>query len=302
MIQYPQEEGPHTLPDVLDFSALGPFADDLIEYGRRVDDKLLSISLYWWLRVLVEIRNRDLHLERQPGFLFAAIGFVSTDGGDPAFGVDVVVDETQRETRVIDYIAAGSLEAPIVVHPMRIVEHAPNVHPIDGTAACWAVSRVSSVPRGPGLLTAKHVTGSLTGADVRLTNGALGSVIDVAPPGIDAALVGVDSGPRQSVLPSSALVAPWSDVQIGRQSGPISTKVRAVSDTSGIIGSPDLPARLVLAESGTHGDSGALVTDVATDSGVGLYIGEGADPAGLRVGIAQHLHQVHLLMDMEFYR
>ncbi|MGI8912771.1 MAG: hypothetical protein ACR2JY_03090 [Chloroflexota bacterium] len=81
-----------------------------------------------------------------------------------------------------------------------------------------------------------------------------------------------------------------------------------VTDTRGIFSSTLLPARIMLADYGRGGDSGALVQDLTTSNPatgkqpvVGIYIGAVTDQAGHTEGVAQHAFQAMQLMDMELY-
>jgi hypothetical protein len=133
-------------------------------------------------------------------------------------------------------------------------------------------------------------------------------VIDVAPAGIDAALVDT---PEPFVTSSKAMkaiaaVAPWIDVEFtGASSGPHVTKVTATTDQLGILNSPLFPMRVLLAKHGQAGDSGALILEKASSrkpKAVGLYMAKYTDTAGRPGGLAQHMEQVVEIMDMELYR
>ncbi len=95
-------------------------------------------------------------------------------------------------------------------------------------------------------------------------------------------------------------VAPYTDVEFwGASSGHHVTKVTLVADTRGVVSSSLAPARVILADYGRGGDSGALVTITKRRAAVGIYLGVLTDPAGRSEGIAQHAGQATKCMGME---
>jgi hypothetical protein len=134
------------------------------------------------------------------------------------------------------------------------------------------------------------------------SDGTFAEILDTAPDGIDAALVSTREIVGQCKLPVQQLVAPWADVEfVGAVSGINRTKIKQITDTRGIFGSSYLPCRVFLAKPGRRGDSGALVRDAVTKDAVGIYMGGLRDPAGTSEGIAQHMYQVQLIMDLELW-
>ena len=86
-----------------------------------------------------------------------------------------------------------------------------------------------------------------------------------------------------------------------RNSGPLHSRIRFVTDTQGIFNSPLLLIRFFLADAGRPGDSGSLITDTLGRA-LGMYLGAATDPAVLTMGIATDISQAASLMDMELYR
>lgn len=265
--------------------------------------------LHWAMRLFLELRSRAAQVARKiPGFCQFAVGFLNPVTEKDAFGVIALVLSHERPAKqFIDLIEVNNRKFPIVVRSITLTEHAsPTVHPSNGTATCWAKSRVSTPLPQEGILTAKHVTGTRLQARVKFNGGGVGRLVDMAPEGIDAAVVDTpETFPRSPMrMRTIAAVAPWTDVEFtGAGSGGLHrTKVTAVTDILGILSSPLLPVRVVLANHGSPGDSGALVLEPKTSKAVGLYMAEFSDQAGRSGGLAQHMEQVVQIMDMELYR
>jgi len=311
--------GPELVPEEGDFRRLGGLSELFRAEAERLDGGPRR-ALYWALRLMNDGQVAK-YARQVPGFRYAAFGFLDprTEAND--FGVTLVTSpavaewpwvspeellQLERPPTRVGAIEIESKAFPVYVTPVVELRHSPP-DPVDGTAACWASSRItSSKPRGPGVLTAKHVVRRSTRRKryTPMSCGCKGHVIDEAPDGIDAALLVCScasrkSGPRANV---PALIAPWTDYEFsGAASGSVRGKVTKITDTSGIITSQHLPIRLWLSSCGTGGDSGALVKDSASGSCIGLYIGGYTDPAGGSGGLAQHLYQTMALMDMEIY-
>jgi hypothetical protein len=237
------------------------------------------------------------------GYRFAAFGFADPDFEADAFGALIYA-------RPGAYLGNEklSLEGDGFVFPVfvrRVVEryHAPTIHPTNGTATCWAKSGRLPSTQNSGLLTAKHLLSDPRIGSLTSTTAGYGKVLDIAPDGIDAALLEAPhcpAPPTRLPLRVARNVVPWTDVQLdGAQSGSIPTKITAVTDTRGSL-SPVLPARVFLAAHGLPGDSGALVKDTI-GVGVGIYVAEMVDMAGRTEGVCQHLAQAKETMDLILY-
>lgn len=252
--------------------------------------------------------------QRIKGYRYKTFGFLENSGGRSEFGVSLIAsfDESMADNNESDiveyngvpkYVSYGEFRFPVIV--LRIKEYLHNgiSSPIGGLGTCYAQSKVSSKPLGPGILTAKHVVGNTIGTKIHLTCSCMGKVIDVAPDGIDAALVSCkcSRGGKTPILPIK-YVAPWMDVEFKDASlRKVATKVTSITDTKGIFGSSILPSRIFIAHAGKPGDSGALITEAGTNNAIGIYMGEFMDAAGQGGGIAQHAFQVTEIMDMELF-
>lgn len=94
-------------------------------------------------------------------------------------------------------------------------------------------------------------------------------------------------------------VAPWTDVYFNGKKSNLRTKIEQVVIPGGVISSPLLPARLLLADKGVKGDSGALIRDSNDDEAVGIYLGGYNSPSNKVGGIAQHVFQITKTMDLD---
>lgn len=300
-----KSSGPDLLPSELPPSELIP--EQLIESLNAlpaVAQRVLS-----WTITLAAAFEREAQWQRIPGFRFVTYGFADPEFEADKFGAIVYATPMPGIRDDVSNIKVGRLEFPIFVRrPIEILHSLPNVHPLNGTAGCWATSSKLPSSRDTGFLTAKHVlqpqVGApvLPGSPVPTTHG-YGTVLDVGPDGIDAALVKPSSaspslGNRIPVIPYPYQ---WMDVSFcGRSSSSVvTTKVIEVSGMQAPL-SPFLPSRICLAAYGQQGDSGALV-ETNTGDGVGIYGGRYQDPSGATRGWAQHLAQACNVMGLSLY-
>jgi hypothetical protein len=307
-------DGPDQLPTEMSMEKVRSTLDWQFDgfWERPIEEQK---TLYWAMRLLDQAREDGL-AQRIRGFRYFSAGFLDDPrpaeeaSEDPTFGlIAVVAPSTSAETPSHDENAESELPRRIPVDrhsfPIRVrhqvdVLHAPRTQPYGGSATCWAVARASRDRIGPGLLTAKHVVADMVADSVRLSDGTSGRILDLAPDGIDAAIVATGEQPGNRTLPVQRLVAPWTDVEFsGSVTGLHRTKVKDMTDTRGIFSSPYLPCRVFLGDYGQRGDSGALIRDATTGEAIGIYMGEAQDPVGTREGIAQHMYQVQLVMDLE---
>jgi hypothetical protein len=298
--------GPDLLPHEESPEYLNRFREAFLHSAETLTEDLRR-TLYWTLRLNIECPPYVSFCRAVPGFRYLAIGFLDPEYETDDFGVILFAafalsDNRERRPDIPSAICIGNRSFPIVTR--RIIEFAQGAppNPLGGTGACFAISKAGSQPIGPGILTAKHVVGDVLGASVALSCGHTGSVGDVGPDGIDAAIVispclknkGHQMQPRQ-------LIAPYTDVDFSGARSTVSTKVTAVTDTKGILNSSALPSRIFLAQPGVGGDSGALVAESRSGTPIGIYMGSYLDPANLTGGIAQHLYQATEIMDMEIF-
>ena len=301
-------DGPHRLPSQMHVEKIEPTLGWQFEQFWKLPHEQ-QLTLYWAMRLMDRATEEGIP-RSVPGFRYLRSGFIDEfagTGGSAAsgdFGVTVIAaPSTQEDVQSAQWLPPLIVdEHPFPVQVQRPIEmlDSPLVLPADGSAGCWAISRVSQAKRGPGLLTAKHVVEGAIGGRIPLSDGTFAEILDTAPDGIDAALVSTREMVGQCELPVQQLVAPWADVEfVGAVSGINRTKIKQITDTRGILGSSYLPCRIFLAKPGRRGDSGALVRDAATKAAVGIYMGGLRDPAGTSEGIAQHMYQVQLIMDLE---
>jgi len=269
-------------------------------------------TMHWSMQLFLELRQRSTQIARQvPGFWQFQVGFLNPISEGNRFGVIVLaLGDGPPEPVFLESIITSEREFPVIVRHISMTEHAlPTMHPLTGTVACWAKSRKNTSASKLGVLTVKHVVDARIGARVKF-NGGVGRVVDIAPEGIDAALVSTPEpfNDRRPTKPLEALVAvaPWTDVEfMGVESGLTRTLVTSTGDQFGILNSYLIPVRLGLADHGRNGDSGALVMESGARSAnkaVGLYMAMYTDKAGRPGGLAQQMEQVVEIMDMELYR
>lgn len=274
------------------------------------EDPIRRKVLFWSLQLFIELSERSIEIAKQiPSFWQFAVGFFNPYTEGDGFGViALTMGDGENLEQLPQFINIGKNSFPFLVRNITIEEHtAPKQHLLNGTAGCWARSRINSSNSKLGVLTAKHVTGMRNGTTVNFSNGN-GRLIDVAPEGIDAALVkSPELFSQVSMKPLKAvrLIAPWTSVEFtGAVTGSHSTLVTATTDQLGILNSPLFPVRVLLDKYGDQGDSGALVKvkKGTTNEAVGLYLGKFVDLTGRSGGLAQHMEQIVEIMDMELYQ
>lgn len=312
--------GPEVLPEFTDYGSIEDYLF-LLQNNYEVQETMgQRQSMLWAIKLMFEFKEKARDYYRSiPGLRGIAFGYLDPDYEVDDFGViligsdsyegpdsgiqDRFINEQPYRSNILDYVRLSEKEFPIVIRRINKKYYSPSIHPVQGTSGCWAKSRITSDPIGPGFLTVKHVTGSKIGAPILLSNGRFGHVLDVAPQGIDAALISsTEVFPGFLPRPIQRHIAPWTDAYfMGAASGYHHTKITAITDTFGILNTPSLPVRIFLADAGTHGDSGALIVNDATKEAIGLLMGEYSNPAGQTGGFSQHLYQVKELMDMEVY-
>jgi hypothetical protein len=297
--------GPDLLPKQLPSSeALGMDVNSLLEavFSEGLYEEQVRAVI--WTIALENAFQREKYAQEMPGFRTATYGFFDPETEADGFGVIAYVAPSlygvpRGEFR---WVSVDDQSFSVIVRPANWRLHAPTVHPALGTSTCWAKSRRPTLKSKSGILTAKHVVGKpAIGSAVPLTSGH-GTLLDLAPEGIDAALVQVPSSNwpgSPGTLNCQKFVAQWSDVDVYSPSGQFSTKVTEVSSGRGTL-DPSIPLRIFLANPGQSGDSGALVMDSA-GRGIGLYMGEVTTPANLQEGFCQHLGQVESSMAVDLF-
>src|SRR5579884_81307 len=245
------------------------------------------------------------HAKEIPGFRMASYGFFDPETELDGFGVIAYVNPSLHGPAKgeFQWVTVDGQSFPVIARAAVWKLHAPSVHPSLGTSTCWANSRRPTLKNKPAIVTAKHVVGTAIpiGSSVPMTSGH-GTLLDLAPEGIDAALVQISRThwPRNPTqLSCQKFVAQWTDVNVYSPTGVISTKVTEVSSGRGTL-DPSIPLRIFLANPGQSGDSGALIID-STGKGIGLYMGEVTTPANLQEGFCQHLGQVEEAMSVDLF-
>lgn len=278
---------------------------DKKEY-ERLREKMEGFSEEDALAILWTIALQNAFEEQQiaqsiPGVELVSYGFADPDVEDDAFGAIVYTapvtagheEAAELRDERVPVLKAANLLFPVFIRQAQWEFHSRPVHPANGTAACWARSRKPALKKKLGLLTAKHVVGPrVLGNAVLLTQG-FGTLADLAPEGIDAALIQVPksiSPHSTSPLPCQNLIAQWTDVEVrGRESGVIRTKVVEVTSSRGSL-HYSIPLRIFLATPGQPGDSGSLVVNEKRE-GIGIYMGSVTSPTNQQEGFCQHLGQ-----------
>jgi hypothetical protein len=296
---------------------LGPYAEMLRSFEDKTkvysDDELRAI--HWTIALENAFENSDL-VSAIPGFRMATYGFADPQFEEDAFGIILytvpfasapfpeIAEPSPKPDPFSPYtIVVDEIRFPAFIRRAEPHWHSPGVHPRQGTAACWARSKKPPLASLTSLLTAKHILENVAlGNPVPLTAGQ-GHVIDVAPEGVDAALVQVP-GPYAAGggkrLRSRRLVAQWTDVEIHKQQSVISTKVIEVNSSRGSL-HYSLPLRIFLGHSGQPGDSGSLVMTPG-GVGIGMYLGSVVNPATQQSeGFCQHLAQAANALSVQLF-
>jgi hypothetical protein len=304
--QFPGNEllGPHA-------NLLRALADDSDEYP---DDELRAI---YWTVALENAFDGSHFASSVPGFRFATYGFANPTYERSEFGILVYTWPSdnlktadpqsqpwvyQSDPNAPYSIEIGNRTFPIFVRQAEYKPHAVGVNPQNGTAACWAKSRRPQLISKNAVLTAKHILAqSVLGHQVLLTHGN-GQLLDIAPEGVDAALIEVNPGPPNPLnrLRSRKLIAQWIDVDLHTQHAKIRTKVVEVNSSRGSL-HYSLPLRVFLSDSAMPGDSGSLVTTPG-GVGIGIYMGSVVNPATqMSEGFCQHLGQAASALQIDLW-
>lgn len=314
-----KSSGPDLLPDR---SPPPRYVEQTLQspaFGQQLEQLgTVEMGLVLWTLALETALEEQPVTRVVPGVRFATFGFANPEQEMDAFGVLLYIAPGQNPEHQAQHWREQGLmididgeHFPIIVRPSYDELHAgPTLHPHDGTSACWAESRKPELSGRASLLTAKHVIPGFDtvkgwghsftiGDDVPMTTG-LGELIDLAPDGIDGALVAplptAPIGPTHE-LDCLDLVAQWTDVTCHGRNKPWTTKITEVSSMRSMHSM--LPQRIVIAWPGDPGDSGALVTD-EQGRGLGVYMGGTVNPALMRQeGFCQHLGQLRHLLNLQ---
>ena len=300
-----RSSGPELIPKKAPSAAeLGMEADMLLETLLLAYVDVDLVHTMMWTMAIQNAFEKGDYTKDIPGFRTASYGFFDPETEMDGFGVIAYVAPSLYGPPRGDFqwVTVSDQNFSVIVRPAEWKLHMPAVDPALGTSTCWAESRRPRLKNKPAILTAKHVVGKMPiGSSVPLTSGR-GTLLDLAPEGIDAALVQIQKShwpANPTKLNCQRFIPPWTDVEVFSPTGRFSTKVIEVSSSRGSL-DPNIPVRVYLANRGQSGDSGALVRDNA-GNGIGLYMGELTTPANLQEGFCQHLGQVEESMAVDLF-
>jgi hypothetical protein len=293
---------PPSYPSILSpFMGWDDFGAILAAEGKSEDQ---ARAILWTVALQDAFEATDIS-RNIPGFSYVTYGFANAEFELDAFAVIVYTAPSLREmnSERPSSVVADGVEFPIIYRPAYWKLHSVSLNPANGTATSWAYSKKPGLQGRPALLTAKHVvSGQAIGSSIPLSKGN-GTLLDLAPEGIDAALIEVSKfrvPAKLSAILCPQFVAQWTDVDVdGLQSGSFSTKITEVNSGRGTL-HPSIPLRVFLAHAGQPGDSGALVRD-KNGFGIGLYMGEVTTPANVQEGFCQHLGQVEQSLNIDLH-
>lgn len=275
-----------------------------IREARELMDRSAHDALQWAAAIQTTFERERMYM-RFPGFQFASYGALNPEIDGGPFGVAVHAAAAPWGEGAHDMRVGDAKFRLAVRTDEELTLHRPT-DPERGTSTCWALSTRLAAGKEYAL-TAEHTVGALQGGDpvgaqktgignlVPLAGGGTAEIKDIGPPGIDATLLDVGS-PHGSLASFSTITypAPWTPVTIEGAHNNVPTMFMRSSDVTGSMHHL-LPIRLFLEQAAQPGDSGALVPD-ASGTGIGLYMGEVANPAGVREGVCQHLGQIEHAM------
>lgn len=96
-----------------------------------------------------------------PGYRFATCGFADPEIEGDAFGIFVYAEQDtafKEKPGLISELKVDKHTFPVFLRYATEVFHGrPNVHPVNGTATCWARTNKPGINGKIGFLTAKHV-------------------------------------------------------------------------------------------------------------------------------------------------
>jgi hypothetical protein len=282
----------------------------------------LERRTFLWVTALQARIERERWDQRVPGFLYATYGFVPVSGspahpGIPLSGGYVFGVAIEREpasalaTQEVEPLFQNGATLAQVINGRGIEFHIANPTMPNGTGACWARSMKSMIrPAADGVLTAAHVvTGVTLGSSVVMSDPGPWNLGDRGSCKIDAALI-VKAG----CIPAGTLALavqfnplPGTDVVFdgAASGGSITAKITHTLVHPTYL-SDRHPMRVFMDNFGIAGDSGALVKEVKSGLGVGLYSGREPVPpalgaAGVYEGVAQVLSQAQDALQIDLF-
>lgn len=309
----PNEEPPELVPEGV--------PRDFFNARLRARETDLERRIFQWLTMYQAIAERRRLDQEFPGYQFATCGFVPVSGEMTSnirtvdgyvFGIAVeLAPWTDAPAQNVELLTYESFAVPCVFNRRLPELHVANPTSPTGTGACWARSKKKRIsPAADGVLTAEHVTGGATlTSSIAMSHPGNWYIGDRGDCKIDAALV-----VQQGCIPSSASKLyvefnPQSNTAVEIHGAASGTVIKA-KITHTLVHPTYLsgrhPMRVFLDNFGTHGDSGALVKDVATGYGIGIYMGTDPIPPTLggtpvKEGVAQALSQAQYEMQLDLF-
>lgn len=274
---------------------------------RRLHESPEILRMADWTAALMLAFDEERIAEVPPQAVMTSVGIGKDERSEEqVFGVFVYAKEGDYQYGTASYIKIDEYTFPIIIRRgYWLRDSLEDVHPVNGTATCWAVSAQLSESQRVGFLTAAHLLSSVSVGTSIQTRSGPGKVLALAPPGIDAMLVLPSDDVlqqfslQQQIIPQQPVV-PYTSVEFcGISSGCVTTTVTEVTNLFGTL-SPRIPARVILAHAGKAGDSGALIQS-GSRQGVGLYTDRFVDMAGKEHGMGMHLAQVAHSMSLTLY-
>jgi hypothetical protein len=283
---------------------LPPLNEDFIGYlagdlsNRKIDD-LLPIAT--WTFYLGQEFERSELWRQIPGYLHFKVGYWGDDASGYAFGVIAYTDP--RVGTPSSYVAELELDIRSFPVSVRRWNLDRSVGPLGGLTTCHAESKRLAQPNNVGFLTADHTVYRNRTGSVLTTNG-VAKLLDVAPNGIDAALVSYPQGTGPTftakIQPVRSFLVQSTTVEFNDQNGQsISAKVLAVPPFPPL--NPHWAYIYEIDQPGQPGDSGAYVWDHASGDGCGIYVARGGSSTGTAVGYCQHLGQAEHVLSLDLY-
>lgn len=285
--------------------------------AASLEDRPLLFRSYLWATAIIEAGLRS-NVQLPPKFAHFSAGFVAIPSersnhsrGGFVFGAYVLVRST-TEAQELGVLEVGTLAVPLVVTYGRLETHGCPPHPLGGSSTAWVKNIGGTGSWQNGILTCRHVVSSLSlGSTITLTPSSSHShpssatLADIDECTIDASVLEVQRGDWPSglaLLPVQAPAAPGQPVEFEdkssyKQSGTVLRVFHHNTYAGNLFGQ-----RVITDCHGIPGDSGSLLTDVASNEGVGIYMGTIPDGVGGRDGIFQDLAQAVSFYGLELYR
>lgn len=227
------------------------------------------------------------------------------------FGGYLLIRGDEQNSRVT-MLRIGEQAIPFVINYGNLDLHGCPPHPLNGSAACWAINKSLRYQAWKyGIITCRHVVDGLPlGSNITLTPSndhnypQSATVQDRDEFTIDAAILDVGSTGWSSHLGKMTVQSPSAPGQsiefTDRGGSTIPGSVLRVFYFPTYAG--NLFGQRVIADCfGQPGDSGSLLTVSGTGNGVGIYMGTIPDGHGGTEGIFQDLAQVRDYFELELY-